>query len=118
MKAKLVGVDFDLVLANVTADRRDLADPFDRLQLVLHNEVLQTAKFGQPHTFLGWLKRVVVNLPQSGGVWSKLRDDAIGQLRGRTSELLRNSTACPIEVNFVLERDLDKAVAEHALATH
>ena len=55
VKAKLVRIDFDLILANVTADRRDLADPFDRLQLVLHNEVLHAAKFCEPHAFIGWL---------------------------------------------------------------
>ena len=80
MKAKLVRIDFDLILANVTADRRDLADPFDRLQLVLHNEVLHAAKFCEPHAFLGWLKRVVVNLSQSGRVRAKLWYNPIGQL--------------------------------------
>ena len=114
MESQFVGIDLDLILADVTTNRRDFADTFDRLQFVLHNEVLQAAKFGEAHAVFGWLQRVIVDLSQSGCIRTELRNDTIGQLRCGTAELLRDSTSRPVEVNRILKRHLDKAVAEHA----
>ena len=81
VKTQLVGINFDLVLTNVSANGSDFADSFDRLEFVLDDKVLHASQVRQAHPVFGWLQSVVVDLAQSGGVWSELRNNSIGQLR-------------------------------------
>ena len=95
----------------------DLGHAIDRLQGVLDEVVLLGPQFRQVHSGRRF-EHVVVDLPQSGGVWSKLGNNSVRQLRRRRAKLFRDAASCPIEVDFILERHLHKAVAEHALATN
>ncbi len=114
---QLVGIDFDLVLLHVAADRRHLGHAVDGLQRVLDEEILLRAQFGQVHSRRR-LEHVVEDLSQRRRVGSQTRRDAIGQRAGYGRQLLGDAGAGPVEIDAVVKRHLHEAEAEHALAAH
>ena len=116
MEPQFVGINVDLILANVTADRSNLADALDRLQFILDDEVLHASQFVQSHATFGRLKHVVVDLTEPRRIGSQLRNHTLGQLGCGGPELFGHPAAGPVEIDRVLERDLHKAVTEHAFA--
>ena len=110
-----VGIDFDLVLPYVAANRRDLSDTFHRLQRILDEVVLLGPQFRQVHAF-GRVQHVVVDLAQGRGVRTERRRDAFGQRTSDRHQLLDHTRTGPVKIDVVVECHLHKTEAEHALA--
>ena len=89
--AKFVGIDFDLILANVATDGRDFRDSIDRFQGEFHNVVLQRSQTGQ----IGIRCRfqyIVKNLSQTSCVWAEYRRHAFWDFpRRQRKQLFGNS---------------------------
>ena len=117
VETKSVRVDFNLILPDITAHAGDFTDARNGLQFIFHHKVLQASKFRQVGVFSG-LKRVIKNLAETGRIGSECRRDAFRQSRGCSPQLFRHSGPGPIKIRMVFECDLDKAVAEQALAAN
>ena len=115
---QLVGVDGDLVLFDVGADRRDLGHAGDRPQLVLYVPVLQAAQLGQV-MLAGRVDEGVLQPPaDAGGVGPERGGHAGGQLVGHAAEVLQDAAARPIQVRSILEDDVDEREAEEGAGPH
>ncbi len=111
-------VDDDLVLAHHAADRRNLGDVRDRLQLVLEEPVLERAKLREVLRALAVDQRVLVDPAHTGRVGTERR------LRGRWQpalhlvQVLEHARACPVLIGAILEQHVDEGIAEERIAAH
>ncbi len=109
-------VDLHLILADETADRRDLCDAFDGGERIAQVVVLQAAELGQG-ALLG-AERVHVGPADPCRVGTELGHDAGGELRGEPGERLEDTGASPVQVRPVLEEHVDERDPEVGVAPH
>ena len=119
-----VRVHVHLVLADVSADRGDLAYPVGRLNRVADGPLLDRAKLlevpsaGRVAVRIPAFERVPEYLPKGRGVRAKRRLDPFRQHVSRQRiELLQHPAAGPVEVSPVLEDDVDTGEPEHREAS-
>ena len=116
--AQPVGIDVHLVLADVAAERRDVGDAGDRLQ-VSSGDTSPAAIAGRRGCASRVVHEHVLEHPaEAGRVGSELGRDALRQARKDRREVLERPRARPVDIGAVVEDDVDERVAEVRDAAH
>ena len=118
------GVDIDLILADVAADGRHLADPLHALKGVADDPILDGPKLvlvpapDDVAVFVAALERVPKHLPERRRVGPEGGRHSLGYRAGwQRRQLLENPRAGPVEVDAIVEDDVDGGEPERRRAT-
>ena len=114
--AQPVRIDVDLVLLDIAADRGDLGDAGDGVELVADEPVLERAQLAQ--RLRRALDRVPEDVPDAGGVRAERRRHARGQALGDEAHALEDARPREVQIDVVLEDDVDHREAERRLRPH
>ncbi len=112
-RAKPVGIDVDLVLLDMAADRGDLGDAWDGVELVPDEPVLETPQVAQRLAIA--LDGVPEHLAHARRVRPERRHRALGHPRRHEAEPLEHARASEVQIHVVFEDDVDPREAEGRL---
>ena len=113
VRPQTIRVDVDLVLLDMTADRRDFGDARHGVQLITDEPVLQAAQVAQRQR--GALDRVPEDVADAGRVRAERRRHTGRQALGDEAHALQDARARKIQVHVVVEDDVDHREAERRL---
>ena len=114
--SQLERIDVDLIFDRIAADRGDLRDAGDRIELITNGPILQGAEPAEvlPVPFDG----VPEDLTEGRRVGGQIRRDSLGKKRAGQRQPLGNALAGEIEIDVVLEDDVDHREVEFARRPH
>ena len=117
--ASRFGIHVDLILAHEPAERSDLGDARNGLQVIAQVPILRAAQQREIVTVSRFGdQRVLKNPADAGGVGSEFRLHVLGQARQNLREILERARARPVNIRAFLEDDVDVRVAEIGEAAH
>lgn len=118
VRLKPVGINVDLVLTRVSADRRHFGHARHSAQVVTQVPVLIGTQVGEAVFTRGVDQRVLIDPAQSGRIGAQLSLHALGQPGLHAGQVLQSSRARPVEIGSIFEDHIHVGVAEVGDAAH
>ncbi len=97
-----IGVDFDLVLLDITTNRRHLGDTFNRSQFIAQEPVLDGAQLLQ--IVLITFQNILIDPTDACSIGSKAGRHTLRQFAGSIIQIFEDARAGPVEIGAVFKR--------------